>query len=395
MNPSNETIHFFYLILLLLGITSTSIAAEWSGNLSTEVRGFKNNAPSDQQEDLYSSIAFKPEFFHQWENGQSITFSAFGRASDNNESRTRADIRELYWNYSADAWELRLGIRKIFWGVTESVHLVDIINQTDLVEGFYGEEKLGQPMLNFAWITDLGTTDFFILPGFRERNFSSQDARLRPALPINSNNAVYESSREKQRIDAAVRWSHYFGDWDIGISHFYGTSREPRLVFESGRLVPNYDIINQTGLDLQSTLGSWLWKTEIIRRSSNIKTYYASAIGLEYSFFDLNSTGVDIGLVTEWLYDSREQQATTPFDNDTMFGLRFALNDAQSAEFLAAIIIDNNNKGNIFSLEASRRVGEQFKLSIEANLFQNIDTNTLLASFANDDYAQIELAYYF
>ncbi len=396
---------FFSLVFLSTTIIPLSIAAEWSGNIATEIREFKNPGSTNQQEKRYSSIAFKPEFFHQWDNGQSFTFSAFSRASDNNESRTRVDIRELYWNYSSESWELRLGIRKVFWGVTEAQHLVDIINQTDLIEGFDREEKLGQPMANFAWIKNWGTTEFFVMPGFREQTFAGEDARLRPGLLIDASNPVYESSSAEQHVDVAARWSHYFGDWDIGLSQFYGTHREARFTpimissndgSQTLKLTPNYDIIKQTGLDVQATLDSWLWKAEVIRRSGkNIDTFYASTLGLEYSYFDVYSSGIDIGLITEWLYDSRDQQATTSFANDTMLGLRIALNDRQSTEFLAGIIVDNNNKGNIFSVETSRRIGEQFKLSIEAYVFYDIAADDILAAFANDDYLQLEFAYYY
>ena len=40
-------------------------------------------------------------------------------------------------------WSLSIGLGKVFWGVTEFNHLVDVINQTDLVEGIDGEAKLG------------------------------------------------------------------------------------------------------------------------------------------------------------------------------------------------------------------------------------------------------------
>jgi len=33
----------------------------------------------------------------------------------------------------ADDWELTTGVSKVYWGVMEAVHLVDIINQTDFV----------------------------------------------------------------------------------------------------------------------------------------------------------------------------------------------------------------------------------------------------------------------
>ena len=52
-------------------------------------------------------------------------------------------------------------MRREFWGVTETAHRVDILNQTDQVESFDGEDKLGQPMVNFSWSKDWGTLDLY------------------------------------------------------------------------------------------------------------------------------------------------------------------------------------------------------------------------------------------
>ena len=50
------------------------------------------------------------------------------------------------------------GVRRVFWGVAESNHLVDVINQTDAIENPDQEDKLGQPMLNLAYV------EYFCLP---------------------------------------------------------------------------------------------------------------------------------------------------------------------------------------------------------------------------------------
>ena len=85
--------------------------------------------------------------------------------------RTHFDVRELYWETFGETWDLRIGIARVFWGVVETQHLVDIINQTDTVENSDGEDKLGQPMINLSLVRDWGTVDLFVLPGFRERTF--------------------------------------------------------------------------------------------------------------------------------------------------------------------------------------------------------------------------------
>ena len=94
-----------------------------------------------------------------------LYFSPFLRLDQVDENRTHWDIRELYWLYFSRVWEIRVGVRTVFWGVTELQHLVDVINQTDLVENIDGEQKLGQPMVNLALIHDWGTVELFILTG--------------------------------------------------------------------------------------------------------------------------------------------------------------------------------------------------------------------------------------
>ncbi len=376
-------------------ILSNAAYAEWSGNVSARVEIFKNEPINDDQKRGYASLSMTPKYSMIWDdNRQLFGLEVFARV--NQHVPNSADIRELSWIYTASEWEFRAGIRKVFWGVTESQHLVDIINQTDFTESFDGEEKLGQPMLNLAIIRDWGTVDLFVLPWFRERRFPHTDARLGFPLPIASQ-ARFESKQAEKHIDYAARWSHYVGDWDIGLSHFYGTSREPKLVASaaSGKLDPVYDLIHQTGLDIQATLENWLWKLEAIRRDGEDEDYFAATAGFEYSFFDVKGSGADIGIVTEYLYDERGREAPTPFQNDTMLGIRVALNDEQSTDALVGAIVDNDGNGTVLSLEANRRIGQNFKLTINGYLFTHTEPDDPIHNYANEDYVKIDLGYYF
>jgi len=161
---------------------SVAQAGKWTGELAVEGRLFPQTALGPEQERANISLSFEPEYYLERQDGkQSFTFTTFFRLDHNDPDSTYLDIRELTWQKNPNAWELRVGIRKVFWGVTESQHLVDVINQTDFVENLDGEDKLGQPMTNFAWIQDWGTLDFFVLPGFRERTFRAPRT-VRPSL---------------------------------------------------------------------------------------------------------------------------------------------------------------------------------------------------------------------
>jgi len=384
--------------LFSLGFISQSFAGEWSGYVSGEYRAFTDSPSDARQHGNNLSLSIQPEFFTDWDNGnQSFTFVPFARWDEHDEERTHADIRELTWLKAADNWELRVGIRKLFWGVTESTHLVDIINQTDLVEAADGEEKLGQPMINFALIKDWGTVDFFILPGFRERTFPGVEGRFRSPLPVDTNNAIYESSQEDRHIDYAARWSHALGDWDIGLSYFNGTSRDPLFIPNAGfsALLPVYNLIEQWGIDLQATLDNWLWKVEAINRSGIGESYYAMSGGFEYTFYGINESQFDLGVISEIMHDDRGDNATTPFADDILLGARLTLNDEQSTEFLMGVIVDSDDSTRLLSLESSRRFGDNWKATLEGQAFINIPDNDLLSGVKNDSYLQLEVVRYF
>lgn len=377
-------------------------AGDWSGYLSAESRLFTNE-PLDARQHSGSqySLAVQPEFYTDWDKGrQSFTFIPFARWDSEDAQRSHADIRELTWLKAADNWELRLGIRKVFWGVTESQNLVDIINQTDLVESPSGDEKLGQPMLNLALIRDWGTVDLFLLPGFRERTFPGIEGRLRSALPVDMDNPQYESSQKDNHIDYAARWAHFVGNWDVGLSYFNGTSRSPRLlpgVDGSGDpvLIPNYDLIKQWGMDLQATLGNWLWKAEAINRSGQGATYNAVTAGFEYTFVGLMESQSDLGMIAELIYDDRGDAALTPFADDILLATRYIFNDAQSTEILFGLIFDINDSPHTLTLESSRRLGEAWKLTLEGQAFLSIPSNDLLGGVRKDDYLQLKVERFF
>ena len=387
--------------LLLFWISFTSQAGEWSGNVSGEVRAFANDPLDTRQADNNFSLSLQPEYYTGWDDGhQGFTFVPFVRWDQNDEQRSHADIRELTWLKAADNWELRVGLRKVFWGVTESQHLVDIINQTDLVEAPDGEEKLGQPMINLALIRDWGTLDLFVLPGFRERTFPGEEGRLRSSPPVDTDQARYESSDKAQHIDYAARWARILGDWDVGLSYFNGTSRDP--VFTSGLdnkgqpvLIPTYLLIEQWGLDVQATLNNWLWKLETIHRSGQGKAYTALTAGFEYTFVGISETDMDLGVISEVLYDDRGNTALTPFADDLMLGARLTLNDEQSTEFLLGMIVDSNDDSRLLTLESSRRLGAAWKISLQGQAFMGIKNTDILAGMRKDDYLQLDLTRYF
>lgn len=390
--------HLLIIVLLFsIGVINTIAAAtdDLSGYVELEGRSFFNNPLFDKQDRDNGSIAFQAEYYHEWENGSSFIFTPFVRFDSADSQRSHFDIRELNYLWLTDNWEMRVGLGKVFWGTTEFVHLVDIINQTDLVEDIDEEDKLGQPMVHLSIPRDWGVLEGFVLPWFRERTFPGRKGRLRFEPEVDADSARYESAAQEHHVDFAIRYSHTIGDWDFGIYHFTGTGREPTLLVKKDKFIPFYEQINQTGLDLQLVAGQWLWKLEALHRTGQGENFYAGVGGFEYTFVGLAETDMDLGVIGEYAYDTRGEDASTAFQNDVMFGLRLTPNDAASTEFLFGLIQDIESSARVLSVEASRRIGSNWKVSLEAWGFFDLPNDGILYSLRQDDFLRLQLAYYF
>lgn len=387
-------------IALFLLLSAQVAASELTGYVSAAGRGFFNNGLYYGQSRESASVAAQAEFYNEWEDGSSITFTPFARLDSADPERSHLDIRELSYLRLNDKWELRIGISKVFWGVTEFLHLVDIINQTDAVESLDGEEKLGQPMIYLSVPGDRGVVDLFVLPYFRERTFAGEKGRFRSQIVVDTDEALYESSAEERHIDLAVRYSQTMGDWDFGIYYFRGTGREPTLRFNidsagNPSLIPYYEQIGQTGLDVQTVKGNWLFKLESLYRSGEGDDFFAGVGGFEYSLVNVASSGLDLGIIGEWAYDERGDRATTMFDNDIMAGARLAFNDAAGTDALVALMQDMDGNGTILTMESGRRIGDQWRISFNTFLVLDASEEDAVYSLREDDSVEIEMTYYF
>lgn len=373
-------------------------AVDISGKVGVQSRLFSDDGS------FQNSVMLEPEWY--WADaGQQNSFllKAFGRYDDLDAERSHIDIQEALWLHVADGWEFRAGIAKVFWGVTESNQLVDVINQTDLVEAVDGKQKLGQAMLHATMIRDWGIVDAFVLPGFRQRTFAGKNGRLHGGVIIDSDNALFEHPHKQDHIDLALRYSHTVDVLDFGIGWFKGTNREPIIIplatvadsdMVSAR--PYYDQMQQLSLDMQATLADWLLKVEVIHRQDSLTQFAAFAAGFEYTLVGWAGTDVDVGLLAEYSRDSRNSRSTSLFQNDLFLGIRWGFNDVQSTELLLGYVQDLSNSSSATAfIEGSRRLGSNWKLVVDIRTFASSNSNELLHGIRHDDYAAVTLEYFF
>nr|VFK45627.1 MAG: hypothetical protein BECKTC1821D_GA0114238_10265 [Candidatus Kentron sp. TC] len=424
-----NTIRRSRLATLLTFVTMQTMAAgaqatetESLGHMEAEIRWFPSSSPppppisgsKQKKSGAVLSVALKPEWKYLTKDRRhDFKIAPFVRYDAKDKERTHVDMRELYWTYKGDGWKLLTGINQVFWGVTESHHLVDIINQTDLIEDPDGEDKLGQPMIQLTLALsrileqektkrNWGKMTAFLMPGFRERTYPGPKGRLGGPFMVDTKAATFRGGAGKDRIDLALRYSHSIGKWDIGLHYFHGNSREPRLTprltSRGLRLAPEYDLINQVGADIQYTDDAWLWKFEGIVREGHGDTFGALVAGLEYTFFQPFKTW-DVGLLAEYLHDDRDQNRApkTIADNDIFLGTRLSFNDVQNTQLLAGIVSDLDTDAYTFNLEAERRLTNNISAELFARLFDGGDASSgnMLPGIEKDDYIQLSVFYHF
>lgn len=371
-----------------------------SGQIALEARWFPEDAQFDNQFDgTQLSGLIEPEFRYESDDrNNQLTFIPFFRLDSEDDNRTHGDVREAYWRHFGEDWEFTIGANRVFWGVTESRHLVNIINQIDAVENIDEEDFLGQPMFQLSRQTDVGLFDLYLMSGFRERTFADDEGRLRGPLPVDDDAARYTNSLNRYRPEVALRYSHYVGDVDIGLHIFHGIGREPDLIVApNGRkLIPEYSLINQTGADLQYTKDAWLWKLEALVREGQGDTFAATVAGVEYTLYQILESNADLGLLAEVLYDGRDDDVfQTAFDQDGFFGARITLNDIQDTAFLGGMVIDADDGLGSVRLEAGRRVGDSWKVELEGQAFLESENDAPGAVFQDDSFITLRMSYFF
>jgi hypothetical protein len=385
-------------LLCLAGCASAQFST--SGYAAADGRVFVQPAKyPGQDQGTGVSLVVEPSFKLDLKDGaHTFRLTPFYRLDPNDERRSHADLRELSYRYSGTNLEFLAGVSTVTWGVLEAHRPVDVVNQHDFVESLSDTAKLGQPMVELAWLGEAMAVRAYLLPYFRDETFGGVRGRLRFPVPIDVEHPQFESALGRWHPAGALRWTFNVGDFDFGASVFSGSSREPRFIVEltSGQVVPRYDVSQQASADAQWTVGAFTLKAEGFVRlwTNQFRPFGGAGLGFDYTFFKFIREA-DLTLVAEGFYDSRPVDApVTFFDHDVFAGFRLAINDVSNTEVSGGAIVDLLDGTVIARVDASRRFGDHWRLSLGINAFVG-SSSRIQASFNKDSYGSARIAYFF
>ena len=400
-------------LVLMVAAGAEARSFDLSGDLSLQARWYPQSPAFPGQRSGTGGLVAEPTLYGEVGQTSSFTLTPLYRYDSADSRRTHADLREayllMYGDWGDNAWELRLGLDRVFWGVAELHNLVDIVNQLDLVEHPRDRPKLGQPMAHLTISGAWGIAESFLLPYHRKRTFPGPSGRLRTGHPIEKD-ALYESGAEEHHLDVAFRYSHTMGLLDFGLSAFVGTSREPAFLVgqQTGvspaieaPLIPYYEQIRQFGVDAQLTTGPLLYKMEAIHRSgaSNLlgeeEDYRAFIFGAESTLYGLLGSSADLTLLGEWLYDDRGRRAASIWANDLFVAGFLAFNDVQGTELAAGILGDLSHDYRALNVELKRRLSGNWTMRLEAIVNLSSDPEDLTYDGRRDSFVGVDFTYSF
>ncbi|MCL1051026.1 hypothetical protein L2755_15520 [Shewanella abyssi] len=315
-------------------------------------------------------------------------FAQWDSADDN---RRYTDIRQAKVSGRWGNISVAGGIDTFFWGVSESINLVNVINQSDIRESLDTKVKQGQVFASLSYRLDAGELGVYFIPTFTARDFP-----LRPAygLPISEQN-TFEDNKEDGGI--AARGLFYIDDVEFAIGYFSGTRRDPLLIpsQQTKQLIPYYIQTENLLFDAVYLTDSLTYKWEFKTGRELERGFVASNIGIEYPLYVFADTIQDLVVITEYVFDDRGERAESHGQNDLFIGTKFEFAE-NAAQIRLLYSYDFDYASQYAELSCQYRLSDylRIKAKVMGVLSASQDDRRLYA-LKNEEFAKFSLHYAF
>lgn len=400
---------FNYTLAVVLCTAAFSLQVSAGGNKFLEnitggvgVDGFyfyKKPALSNQT-DFQNSLFLDVTYEKSFKKGL-LVIHPFARYDFIDQERTHFDLREAYLLFYRKKWEFSFGLKNYAWGKTLGFSTIDVVNQTDVLEGLVEREKLGQLAMDASYqINSKWQFKTYYTTGFRPQVFpglKSRQAFL--PLEVSNDDIKFESELKEWQPDLSGRLIYYGSKLEATFGYFYGTSRAPFFHFEApGKLIQEYKIVHQPFVEFQYTYRDIMLKGEVATKLENNKAYFSSVAELEYTFYNMFKKGLDLMLFGAYLYDESMEAKNMPFSDDFLLGTRVDINDVRNTYFSINLVADRFYFDTFLNFELGTRFGSHLKTKVTyRDVFstRTDDPNTALYMLGRTGNFGVNIQYYF
>jgi len=223
--------------------------------------------------------------------------------------RTYSEVKEAYFLYAGDVFDLRLGQQQIVWGKTDGLRLLDVVNPLDMREFLmddFLDSRMGLIAARLNYYADIGGQEhefeFVFIPDAKPAEFAPQGSRWAynmPTPPAGVTLNIGEGNKPSFGLADAeygAAWRANLDGWDVSLNWFQGWKDTPAIQqrFSPGvlTLTPVYQRMNTLGGSASNAFGAWVVRTEVAVNTNEIitttvapvdTTTWNAALGLDHN----------------------------------------------------------------------------------------------------------------
>lgn len=191
--------------------------------------------------------------------------------------RTFIELREAYFDYAGENWDLRAGRQIIIWGVSDGIRITDIIAPMDFTEFLareYDDIRMPVDAVKLRFFRENTKLELVFVPVFQSYIYPVDPENPWSIVPDAGNGPVVSVAPDKgpepklKNSEVGGKISFYFAGMDASLSALHTWNKMPvfQTVLSAGMdsltLIPEYHRLTMTGFDLSKPLGSLVVRGE-------------------------------------------------------------------------------------------------------------------------------------
>lgn len=223
--------------------------------------------------------------------------------------RTYSEVKEAYFLYAGDAFDLRLGQQQIVWGKTDGLRLLDVVNPLNMQEFLlddFLDSRMGLVAARLNYYAGIGghehEFEFLFIPDAKPSEFAPAGSRWAynmPTPPAGVNLNIGQGNKPSFGLSDAeygAAWRANLDGWDVSLNWFQGWKDTPAIQASLSpgllTLTPIYQRMDTLGGSLSNAFGAFVIRSElavnlneVIATSVQVSeaTTWNAAVGLDYN----------------------------------------------------------------------------------------------------------------
>ncbi|WP_199610179.1 hypothetical protein [Flocculibacter collagenilyticus] len=387
-----------YLAISSAGFNAPCFAADLLDNISVDLattgRYYFNAEDKNQTVNNQFSKGIKAEakFSHKFEHAK-FNSQVFANWNDADEARRYIDIRKANLYFRKNDFTFGAGVDTFFWGVSESINVVNVMNQSDLMESLDGKVKLGQTFVSVSNRFSNGDISFYYLPEFRAITFPERPSY---GLPI-ADHDQYED--DKKDGGFAARGLFYYDQFEFAVSYFKGTRRSPILMRQS----PSSPLLTPYYLQTENMMFDGVYLSEDFTLKLEAKAgkelnngFTTANLGIEYPSYLFADYIEEVTFIAEYVFDDRKLTAETHGQNDLFIGAKFDFGDTNQGRVRFLYSYDFDYSGQYAELSYQYRLNDYVRVKAKVMKVLTAEpTDQRLYALTGEEFAKFSLHYAF